>query len=155
MSRSSWKIEWSDSLSMSNPDIDAEHQYFIELVNQLNDEIMSQNPDKAVMERILGLLLEDAVAHFSHEERLFEEKRYPFTQEHKQIHAGIIKDFNRILETFYSTNLRAMWLAIGLKIRDLLVDHIQKDDRKYIDYLKTIQRSQSYSKKSFARVSTE
>ncbi|ATX80803.1 hypothetical protein Ga0123461_2404 [Mariprofundus aestuarium] len=31
-----WKIEWSDELSMSNAEIDAEHQHFIKLVNELN-----------------------------------------------------------------------------------------------------------------------
>lgn len=142
MTLSSWKIEWSDSLSMSNPRIDAEHQHFIKLVNQLNDEIMSHQPDKAVLGHILSLLLMDALDHFAHEERLFAEKAYPAAQEHAQVHANIISTFKQMLVEIQSTKIRAVWLASGLKIRDMLVDHMMKDDSKYIQYLKVAQESQ-------------
>jgi hemerythrin len=67
---------------MSNAEIDAQHQYFIALTNKLNDAIIDRH-DKTEIERIMHLMLEDALAHFAHEERLFIEMNYPRAEEHK------------------------------------------------------------------------
>ncbi len=136
MKISPWEIEWSDALSMSHPEIDAEHQHFIKLVNELNDAI-SQQRDKAVFKHIINLILEDAIAHFSHEERLFTEKNYPATQEHTLIHSELINKFKQALETLFISNIRAVWIREGLEIKNLLVDHILNEDTKYIEYLRT------------------
>ena len=34
-----WRLDWNESLSMYIPEIDAEHQRFIQLVNELNEAI--------------------------------------------------------------------------------------------------------------------
>ncbi|MES9899968.1 MAG: hemerythrin domain-containing protein [Sedimenticola sp.] len=132
-----WRIEWSDELSMSNSGIDAEHQNFIRLVNELNDEIMSQERDKGVVEHIMNLILKDAVAHFLHEERLFVENNYPATLEHTQIHLVLIAKFKKALEEIQNTDFSKEWIDIGLDIKDLLVDHVLSEDTKYIEYLRT------------------
>jgi hemerythrin len=131
-----WTIEWSDALSMSHPEIDAEHQHFIQLVNELNDEIMDHHRgDKAAVERILCLLLEDAKAHFSSEELILDKKAYPAKQEHAQIHSEIINKFEQALKTIQTTEIRALWIKTGLDIKDQLVDHFLKEDAKYIEHL--------------------
>ncbi len=137
MNTSPWIIEWSDALSMSNPEIDAEHQHCIGLVNQLNIKILSQQQDKAVIEHIMGLLLEDAIVHFAHEEQILAEKAYPATQEHILIHSELINKFKQALKDIQTTNISAAWIKTGLDIKDLLVDHLLKEDTKYIEYLRT------------------
>ena len=137
MNTSSWKIEWSDALSMLNPEIDAEHQHFIGLTNQLNKIIWSQQQDKAVIEHIMGLLLEDTISHFAHEEQVLAEKAYPATQEHAQIHSEIINKFKQASKEIQSTNIRAVWVKVGLEIKNLLVDHLLNEDTKYIEHLRT------------------
>jgi hemerythrin-like metal-binding protein len=137
MNTSPWIIEWSDALSMSNPEIDAEHQHCIGLVNQLNKKILSQQQDKAVIEHIMGLILMDAVAHFAHEERLFVENNYPAAQEHAQIHSEAINKFKQALKEIQSTNIRAVWVKEGVGIKNLLVAHLLNEDTKYIEYLQT------------------
>ncbi len=137
MTVSSWTIEWSDALSMSHPEIDAEHQHFIKLVNQLNEKIMKQHRDKAGIEHIMCLILEDAIAHFLHEERILAEKAYPATQEHILIHSELINKFKQALKDIQTTNISAAWIKTGLDIKDLLVDHLLKEDTKYIEYLQT------------------
>jgi len=134
MTVSSWTIEWSDALSMSHPELDAEHQHFIKLVNDLNDAI-SQQKDKAVIEYIMGLILEDAITHFSHEERLFAEKAYPAAQEHVLQHLTLINQFNQTMEDVRASKIRAVWIKMGLEIKDLLVEHLLVEDTKYIEYL--------------------
>ncbi len=137
MAAPSWKIEWSDALSMSNPEIDAEHQNFINLVNELNGEIASQRRDKAVVEHIMSRILEGAIAHFSHEERLFVEKGYPSAKEHLRIHSDLINKFSQALEEIHNTDIGVRWTKVGLEIKNLLVDHVLNEDTKYIEYLRT------------------
>jgi hemerythrin-like metal-binding protein len=138
MKTSSWTIEWSDDLSMSNPEIDAEHQHFIKLANELNDEIMSQHRgDKAAVEHIMCLLLEDAIAHFAHEEQILAEKAYPATQEHILIHSELINKFKQASKEIQNTRIRAAWIKTGLDIKDLMVNHLLVEDTKYIKHLQT------------------
>jgi len=132
-----WKIEWSDALSMSNPEIDAEHKRFIKLVNDLNSEIMSQQRDKAIVEQIMGSILKDAIAHFSHEERLFAKHSYPEAEEHAQIHTELVSKFEQALKEIQATEFGNVWVQAGLDIKNLLVDHVVNEDTKYIEYLKT------------------
>jgi hemerythrin-like metal-binding protein len=138
MKISSWAIEWSDALSMLHTEIDAEHQHFIKLANELNDEIMNQQRgNKAAVEHIMHLLLEDAIAHFAHEEEILAEKAYPATQEHAQIHSDIINKFRQALKNIQDTRIRAVWIKTGLNIKDLLVNHLLDEDTKYIKHLQT------------------
>lgn len=69
---SSWRLEWTDELSVSIPEIDAEHQRFIQLVNELNEAIV-RRMDVAVIKKCMQAILDDAVTHFPHEEVLFKE----------------------------------------------------------------------------------
>jgi len=132
-----WGTEWADALSMSNPEIDAEHKQFIDLVNMLNREIASQQRDKDNILRIMGLILDDARAHFAHEEALFKEKAYPNAKEHAKIHAELIATLNQGLEDIRNTDHISRWVEIGLATEAALVTHMVDEDTKYIDYLRT------------------
>ncbi len=132
-----WGTEWADALSMSNPEIDAEHKHFIDLVNMLNREIASQQRDKDNILRIMGLILDDARAHFAHEERLFKEKAYPKAEEHAQIHKKLIAALNQSLEDIRNTDHVRRWVEVGLATETALVTHLVDEDTKYIDYLRT------------------
>ncbi|MFC1542663.1 bacteriohemerythrin [Pseudomonadota bacterium] len=137
MESSPFTIVWSDALSMSNPEIDAEHQNFIKLVNKLNTEIMSQKRDKAVVEQIMNHIMKDAIAHFSHEERLFAEKGFPGAEEHTEIHSELITKFEQALKEIQNSDFGEVWIKAGLEIKDLLVSHVINEDTKYIKYLRT------------------
>ena len=132
-----WGTEWADALSMSNPEIDAEHKHFIDLVNKLNAEIASQGRDKDNILRIMDLILDDARAHFAHEERLFKEKAYPKAQEHSQIHTRLIAELEQGLKDIRNTDLIKRWVEIGLATETALVSHMVDEDTQYIEYLRT------------------
>jgi hemerythrin len=137
MGNTPWMIEWSDALSMFNPEIDAEHQHFIELVNDLNSEITSQQRDKVNIERILNLILEDAIAHFAHEERLFDEKGYPDIESHTIIHGELLEAFKQAQKDIHNSDFVRVSVDVGIAIKELLVDHVVNEDTKYIEYLRT------------------
>ncbi len=107
----------------------------IKLLNELHDEISSQQRDKAVVEHIMSLILEGAIAHFSHEERLFVENNYPAAQEHAQIHSELISKLKQALIEIQNTDIGRVWGETSLTIKGLLVDHIFNEDIKYFEYL--------------------
>jgi len=139
MKNSQCRIEWSEMLSMLNPQIDAEHKHIIELVNELNDAIASPRRDKADIVRIMGLILEDSVAHFGHEENLFIVKGYPEVFVHSQSHAALVSTLEQSLKEIQNTEFSSQWLEIGLTIRDQFVGHVVNEDIRYVEYLRTKQ----------------
>src|SRR3990170_4510349 len=94
-----WRLEWNEGLSMHIPAIDAEHRRFIELVNDLNEAIIGRM-DREVLKRCMRAILDDAAAHFAHEQALFKEWRYPEAGEHAVKHAQIMRALNDIMARF-------------------------------------------------------
>ena len=131
------EIIWSDALSMHNAEIDSEHQHFIKLVNELNGVGMQQPLDKASIVKIMNLILEDVVNHFTHEEQILADKGFPALHEHIQAHSELIRELKQALDEIQKTEIRAVWSKIGLEIKDRLVLHILDEDAKYIEYLQT------------------
>ena len=64
-----WRLEWNENLSVCIPEIDAEHQRFIGLVNDLNEAIVDRL-DIAELQKRMQSILDDAAEHFAHEEAL-------------------------------------------------------------------------------------
>lgn len=125
-----WKIEWSEALSVGIPEIDEDHKRFARLVNELNRSIVDR-AELAEVRRRLQMIIDDAVQHFAHEERLFKEWHYPDSQSHAAIHAQIIKQLQGIMSSNVSTHLNAPWIEAGLQIKTVLIEHILKEDAKY------------------------
>jgi len=67
-----WWLDWDESLSVYIPEIDAEHQHFIRLVNELNEAIIVRMNKKEIKSRMRAIL-DDALMHFAHEEAAFKE----------------------------------------------------------------------------------
>jgi hemerythrin len=137
MPDTTWKIEWSDAFSVSNVQIDAEHQHFVALVNELNAAIVTRR-DRVEVVRIMNLIVADAVVHFLHEEGLFAEREYPRAQEHRQSHAELMNTFRQALKKIQQPEHSQEWIAtgLGLGIRNRLTEHLLNEDAQYIDYLR-------------------
>jgi len=137
MSANFWGTEWSDALSMSNAEIDAEHKEFIELVNHLNGEITHVQRDKEEILRTIERISEQATGHFEHEERLLIDNAYPESQEHAEIHAGLLGKIKQALQTIQKTEHIPDWVEAGHEVERLLLEHLKAEDSKYINYLRT------------------
>jgi hemerythrin len=129
-----WAIQWDESLSVGIPEIDADHQRFIALVNDLNSAISSRQ-EKPEVERRLRLIIADAHIHFEHEEKLFAEYGYPDAKRHAELHAEITSQYLRILDEFHRYKDSYLWIESGLLIKKLLVDHLLQEDMKYRAFL--------------------
>lgn len=137
MDATPWKIVWTDALSMHNPEIDAQHQRFAGLVNELNAALIDRR-EKSVIVGIMQRILDDAVAHFAYEERLFAEKKYPLAQTHAQRHAELVVALQGVLSLMQHSDIALEWMDAGLKVKQFLIEHLIHEDVLYIDYLRTV-----------------
>jgi hemerythrin-like metal-binding protein len=128
-----WRLEWSDALSVRNPEIDAEHRHFIQLVNDFNEAVTTRMSMEVVKNR-LQAILEDAAAHFAHEEVLFRAWDYPAAGEHAQQHARITFALRDIMQHSEHGGVEYEWIEAGLAIKQILIEHILTEDMLYRDY---------------------
>jgi hemerythrin-like metal-binding protein len=128
-----WRLEWNEGLSTHIPEIDAEHQHFIDLVNDLNEAIVGRM-DLEVIKRCMQAILDDAAAHFAHEQVLFKEWRYPEAGEHAAKHAQIMRALNDIMARFERGGTEYDWIEAGLEIKNVLIEHLLTEDMKYRDF---------------------
>jgi hemerythrin len=128
-----WRIEWSDGLSVGIPEIDEDHKRFISLVNELHQSIEVPMDVDDIKKRLLPII-DDAMHHFAHEERLFKEWKYPDVDDHANQHAWIIKMLQTFMTTVDAHTLLPEWIEIGSAIKQTLIAHILIDDMKYAKY---------------------
>jgi len=131
-----WKIVWSDALSMNNAEIDAHHQHFIALVNELNGAIIDRK-DKADIGRIMQAVLEDAAEDFAYEEQSFVETMFPLAQAHRERHVELLESLGNSMNDFHQTDINLKLIEIALGFKNALVEHVLKDDCQYAEYLRT------------------
>jgi hemerythrin len=130
---SSWYLEWTDELSVFNAKIDAEHQHFISLVNELNKAIFT-NMELDTIKKCMADVLDDAESHFASEEDFFKQWIYPAAAEHAQIHNRIIEALRYFMTMFGHEDTKNTWKVVGNNIKLLLVDHLFNEDMKYRDF---------------------
>ena len=134
LSKSELTVLWSPKLSVGIPEVDKEHQRYLSLANDLVKAIVD-GKGKPEVQRLLGLLVQDAISHFDHEERLFDQYGYPEAKQHAAIHAKMRKWLARVEQEFAASEPGADWTDKALHVRQELLDHMLKEDLKYVGYL--------------------
>jgi hemerythrin-like metal-binding protein len=126
---------WSSDLSVGIPELDEEHRCFFSMTNDL-DQALNQRKDKPEIQRIMKLMVEDAIRHFEHEERLFTKYGYPNTMFHAGMHAQIVSELMKIEAQFDAADFSVEWTGKGMQIQDLLMSHLLEADMKYRDFFR-------------------
>lgn len=127
-----WRLVWDEALSVYIPEIDAEHRQFIKLINELNEAIIARLDVEEIKKRMQAIL-DDAAAHFAHEEALFKAWHYPQAKEHAQKHAQVTLALHEMMGSF-DRRVEYEWIAAGLQVKQALIEHLLSEDMKYRDY---------------------
>ncbi len=135
MVKDEWEIAWSDYLSVGVAEMDEEHRQFIARVNDLNKAII-ESESKAKVERLLDLMLMEATHHFWHEQELLARWNYPHTAAHTATHVELTAQFARVMKEIEESEISFVWASKGLRLKQLLVEHLLKEDMKYRDFLR-------------------
>ena len=125
---------WSDSYSVNAPGIDAQHKKLFDLINNLHDA-MGQGKGKEALGKILDGLMDYTRVHFSDEEKMLEKVNYPDLPVQRVQHAAFVQKISE-LQKDYKAGKITMTLPTMEFLKDWLLNHILKVDKKYESYIK-------------------
>lgn len=127
-------IEWSPKYSVEFSSIDEQHRQLIKIINDLHDA-MKNGKGKEILGTSISNLLDYTKTHFEYEEQEMKLKNYPELQLHSKIHKDLV---NQVVEykKKFDNGETVLTMDIMDFLRNWLLDHIMKTDKKLGSYLK-------------------
>jgi hemerythrin-like metal-binding protein len=126
-------VEWKDSFSVKNAQIDSQHKKMFRLLNKLHD-LLQKGGDVKRLGKIIVAVQQYAILHFNCEELLMSACNYPQLNEHKKAHEEFTSRFNQFLKRAKTEN-EDISLELFLFLKDWLLDHITTEDKAYIPFV--------------------
>ena len=126
-------LRWSDSLSVGIVSIDDQHKVLIDLINKLFEQLQTGSAKVGVGEA-LDKLIAYTETHFQYEEKLFARHDYAEQQEHQAIHRKLVDQVLEFQKQFQRGE-QDVSLELMEFLKDWLLNHIKKTDRKYSSFL--------------------
>lgn len=122
-------MEWTKEFEFGIPQIDHQHQHWLEMINRFYDQI-----DDVAYRSNVKELLQEAIEythyHFKTEEDLMKDIGYPAIAEQKAQHAEIAKRIENFRDSITEdTPVVSMFLTEDMK--EWFRHHIMEEDRKY------------------------
>lgn len=130
------RIEWDESFSMNNAEIDTQHKKWIEIMNELHETLIGNDSEKvmSIAADSLESMQEYAKTHFAYEEEYMQGMNYPDLAEHKSIHNAFNDRLVRYQEEIQrgETILNTVLMKV---LSNWLLNHILEEDKKYCLYV--------------------
>jgi methyl-accepting chemotaxis protein len=120
-------IEWSESLSVGVPAMDAHHRKLVDLINQLHTAMRSGQGNQAVGPA-LEELAQYAGYHFGAEEKLMREHKCSGLAEQQAAHSQLVDKVN-VLRQQLASGQQGIGAEVLTMLKDWLVNHIQRKDK--------------------------
>ncbi len=129
-------LDWSDSLSVGVPEIDAQHRTLLERAAALQAAVAAREPAIRV-EELFAYLQDYASAHFDSEERVMREAGYPGLQEHAMEHADFRRRLASLVPHWESEGAStALTVALLGFLDHWLEVHVTTTDQRMGDHLR-------------------
>ena len=122
-------IQWNDGLSVGVIEMDEQHNRFLSFLNELHPAMKKGMGEQAIG-KILSNLAQYTDYHFKAEEDLLEKQVYPQLEVQKEAHRRFIEKVAEFRTRYRGGDNTVVFEALTT-IRDWLINHIQKMDRKY------------------------
>ncbi len=127
-------IQWDQKYETSIKQFDEHHQKLIELINKLYDAMRAGKGNQ-----VLGPIFDELIAytqyHFSAEEDAFKKTGYLASTTHIREHNKLIEKVTDLKTQFDEGKMGLTTQTMNF-LRDWLMNHIQKSDKRYVDHLK-------------------
>ena len=125
-------IEWSDSFSVHDPEMDTQHQRWIEIYNTMHDRLIEGSPAsvRTLARESLEAMRNYTLMHFMLEEEHMADIGYPEIAAHAAIHRAFAALLDDHILRIEKGELLLNTTLISL-VRDWLLDHILEEDQKY------------------------
>jgi hemerythrin len=122
-------LTWTPALATGVQSIDDQHKEIFRRVNVLL-EASSKGQAQTKIAETIQFLGSYVVRHFTDEERVMVQNRYPRYPEHKALHVRFVEDFGALVKE-YERHGASTTLVLSLQRRvvDWLLHHISTEDR--------------------------
>jgi len=128
-------IVWRDELNIGVEAVDKQHQELVRILNEFLDACTKQKGREKV-EETLEFLISYTVKHFHDEEELMKGSQYPVYAAHKREHDQFVKDVGDIQQQLKEKGASVLTtIKLNRTLVDWLLNHIQKNDQEFGDYL--------------------
>ena len=126
------QLEWKESYSVGNAEIDEQHKQWIDIHNRIDMAMFESNLQlqMKIIEESLQTMLDYTSSHFRVEEEFMRKVGYPAIAEHVRMH----KDFDTLIYIYYrsvAANEPILNTRLLKIVRDWVLNHILVEDRKY------------------------
>ena len=126
-------IEWDNSFSVGNQQIDEQHKKFLHIIDTLYDA-MKKGEGEDVLLTVLKELRHHVQDHFKTEESLMKIYSYPNISSHKAEHEEAILTVNKFFIE-YERHDDKLSIDVLNFLSNWFQNHILRTDREYIPYL--------------------
>lgn len=124
-------VTWEDKYNTGNYILDYQHQHLVGLINDLNEIRLHDELRPFLIDVVFDEITAYTDYHFKTEEKFMEEANYSHLHEHKLMHQGFIKKLNQFNEGLKNKS-KSVDQELCLFLRDWLINHIVKEDPKFI-----------------------
>jgi len=132
---------WNDKFSVSVESMDKQHKYFLDLLNNLNDQIQQKYDDETVTVAI-HKLFNYAAFHFRDEENILNTTGFTGLKEQHREHGFFMEQVNEMEESLKHGDRVQLGSVVSF-LKDWFMNHIMSEDKKYAAYLKIRYASES------------
>jgi len=127
-------IEWTAQLSVGIDSIDEQHKKLINMINALNEAMLTGSSNELLGKIFTGLAAYTQ-KHFAYEENMFAEYGYTNSQEHKRQHSELIAQVVELKEKFMENPQGTISADLMLFLKRWLTNHIMRTDKEYTEFL--------------------
>lgn len=121
-------IQFMEDMKIGVPNVDSQHQGLIDFANKAA-ALSNANPSREDMKECLDFLGNYVIQHFTDEEELQIESKYPRFLQHKAIHSEFVETFKSLYAEFQANGPSdALSYALNNSVSDWIITHIKKED---------------------------
>lgn len=133
-------VRWEEKYQVGNEQIDREHRYLFQLINQFYDAFVDRR-ERAILLGLLTRLVDYAETHFTNEEALMKQAGYAALDQHQQHHEKLFEQIFALNARFNDRALNPAHETV-LFLKGWLTDHILHDDLRFGAYLHAAAKGQ-------------
>jgi hemerythrin len=141
-------VEWDDKYSVKIPLIDEQHKELLEHTNTLYRGCLSGTEEERIahfMEAV-HIVVDYTKYHFSAEEKMLENVKYPELARHRKEHEGFVQKIVDDVKSFQNGEKFVPNNFVRF-LKDWILSHIAMEDTKYSQYIFSLKKSGQLDKR--------
>lgn len=124
-------LKWNDEYKLGIPEIDKQHQKWIEILNRFYDN--SNNTDlNEKIKKLIKEVLDYTEYHFQEEEKFMSIMNYSNVRDQKEMHNQLLKKITDFKDQVDSGKT-VLSLGLTSELKSWLKQHIMVEDKKYAE----------------------